>query len=98
MRVTEDARPVLGGEFLFKLKSSYGFPLEMAIDMAMNRENMAIDWVGLIEAARKNDWWDFQTYDVICHALEDAGVDADTQEGIKSRFKRYVTVNKHPNL
>jgi ribosomal protein L19 len=44
--------------------------------------------VDFIEAARKNKRWDFQTIEVITHALEDAQV--ESKEEIINRAKLYM--------
>lgn len=59
---------------------------------------MVIDWVGFIETARKNSWWDFQTYKLLVHALADAQIAPDKQKGSLDRFKLYVLKNPHPRM
>ena len=86
---------VFSGEKLFELKTTHGLPLDFVLARVMNELGMRVSWVDFIEAARKNGWWDFQTYDVMCHALVDAGIPRDTIEEIKKRFQLYVL--KHPH-
>jgi hypothetical protein len=89
---------IFDGKTLFKMKSEKGFPLDFALDRIINQEKKSVDWVSFIETARDNEWWDFQTYEVICHAMEDAGISAALQEGIRQRFKLYVLANPHPKM
>ena len=87
---------LFAGHKLFELKSSQGLPLDFAIDRIINDAGMRVEWPSFIEAARKNKWWDYQTYEALCHALEDAGVDKNVQEGIRRGFQKYVLANPHP--
>lgn len=88
---------IFPGKELFELKATYGLPLEIAIEEIHNK-NGIIEWPGFIEEARKNEWWDFKTYDVIKYALEDAGIDKKTREEILKRFKIYVLKYPHPKM
>jgi alanyl-tRNA synthetase len=81
-------RTVFNGAKLFELKATHGFPLDFALDRIINEKGMPISWVDFIEAARKNKWWDFQTIEVITHALEDAQV--ASKEEIINRAKLYM--------
>lgn len=96
--LTEDMKQMFRGDVLFDLKCTHGFPLDFALDRIINDEGMAVDWVAFIEAARKNNWWDYQTYDVLCHAMEDAAVPREMQAEIRLRFQRYVMANEHPKM
>lgn len=96
--VTEDMRQMFRGDILFDLKCTHGFPLDFALDRIINDEGMAVDWVAFIEAARKNNWWDYQTYEVICHAMEDASIPREMQAEILLRFKLYVMAKVHPKM
>lgn len=96
--VTTEGKLVFRGDVLFELKATHGFPVEFALDMIMNKHNIAVDWVGFIEAARKNEWWDFQTYEFIQHALVDAEIPLEEREQIILRFKWYVLQNEHPKM
>jgi alanyl-tRNA synthetase len=82
---------VFNGAKLFELKTTHGFPLDFALDRIINDAGMSVSWVGFIEAARKNKWWDFRTIEVIAHALEDAQVSA--KEEIINRAKLYMMKN-----
>lgn len=95
---TEDFKPLFRGDVLFELKDTHGFPLDFALDRIMSTEKMAVDWVAFIEAARARGWWDFQTYDVISHALVDAQIPRPTSAAILDRFKRYALSNPHPKM
>ena len=81
------------GDVLFELKATHGFPLDFALDLILVGERLVISWVPFIEAARKNGWWDFQTYQVLCHAMEQAQLPLEMQAGIKARFQIYVLEN-----
>lgn len=89
---------LFSGARLFALKDSRGFPLEIALDRIINDEGMTVEWSGFIEAARANGWWDFQTYEVMQHALQDAGVDRAQVEQILARARLYIMVNTHPAM
>ena len=79
---------MFNGAKLFELKATHGFPLDFALDRIINEKGMPVSWVDFIEAARKNKWWDFQTIEVITHALEDAQV--ASKEEIINRAKLYM--------
>lgn len=96
--LTEDMKQMFRGDVLFDLKCTHGFPLDFALDRIINDEGMAVDWVAFIEAARKNNWWDYQTYEVICHAMEDASIPREMQAEILLRFRLYVMANEHPKM
>lgn len=95
-------RPLAGkifdGKLLFELKTVKGFPLELALDKIINEHHKAVDWPAFIDTARTNKWWDFQIYEVVCHAMEDAGLSRDMQVEIKSRFRLYMLANPHPAM
>jgi hypothetical protein len=93
--ITVDGKIMFRGDVLFELKATHGFPLDFALDSIINDKGMAVNWPEFIETARKNQWWDFQTYDVILHAMEDAQIPKDIYNGIKYGFQRYVM--KYPN-
>lgn len=86
------------GAKLFELKNTHGLPFDFILDRVMNQLGMMVSWVEFIETARKNGWWDFQTYDAICHALADAEIPRDTIEEIKKRFQFYVLKHPHPMM
>lgn len=94
--VTEDGKKMFRGDVLFELKATHGFPLDFALDRIISQEGMAVDWVAFIEAARKNKWWDFQTYEAIDHAMVDAMITKDSRKAILDRFKLYVLRVPHP--
>lgn len=62
---------VFPGERLFQLKATYGLPLEDAVMKVLN-EGLTINWTGFVDEARKNQWWDFQTLEVITQVLTDS--------------------------
>lgn len=92
------ATAMFDGQKLFDLKTVHGFPLDFALDKIINQKKRVVCWPQFIKAARKNNWWDFQTYEVICHAMADAEIPKDIQEGFKQGFQRYVLAHPHPKL
>jgi hypothetical protein len=86
------------GATLFGLKATHGLPLGFALDRIINTAGVAVEWPSFIEAARKNGWWDYQTYEVLCHGLEDGDIPKDVQAGIRSGFQRYVLAHPHPSM
>ena len=88
--LTVDDKVMFRGDVLFEMKATHGFPLDFSLDKIINERGYAVDWVAFIETARRNKWWDFQTYEVICHAMEDAMLPKTMQAEIKVRFKAYV--------
>ena len=97
-RFTVDGKPLFPGDLLFDLKATHGLPLEFALDKIIVQEGCAVDWVGFIEAARRNDWWDFRTYETVCHGMADAQLSEDMQQGIRHGFQRYVLSCPHPKM
>ena len=96
--LTDDMKVMFRGDVLFELKSTHGLPIEMVLDRIINECGMAVDWVAFIEAARRNGWWDFQTYDVIRYGMEDAGLPREMQSAIIERFQLYVLAYPHPMM
>jgi len=90
-------KPVFPGSTLFKLKDTYGVPVEMTLD-EIRKLGYNVDWVGFIEEARNCNWWDFQIYDLLSHALVDAEYSKSDQNEILYRFKKYVVLNPHPKM
>lgn len=86
------------GARLFAMKDSRGFPLEFALDRIINDEGMVVEWPGFIDAARAAGWWDFQTIEVMTHALQDAGVDRAMADGIVQRAQLYMLSVAHPAM
>ena len=93
INITESGNKVFPGNVLFNFKATNGFPLDLAIHRIIAEAGLAIGWVDFIEAARSNKWYDFQTYEVITHALEDAMLPKPYIEGVKTRFQAYVLAN-----
>ena len=92
-----NGKHVFSGKTLFELKATYGLPIDFALELVKDA-NCVVDWVGFIDAARSNKWWDFQTLVVIGQVISDAGYTSDEQKAIIDRFKIYVTQNQHPEL
>ena len=86
-------RLLIRGEAVFKLKATHGLPLDFALDRIVNEGGHAIAWVGFVEEARRNGWWDFQTLQVIEEGMEDAQLPRDMQKAIKDRLKVYMLAN-----
>lgn len=64
-----------------------------ALDRIINERGLVVSWDKFIEAARRNGWWDFQTYDALSHAMIDAMLPREMQSAILDRFKLYVLRN-----
>lgn len=96
--LTDGGTAIFRGDVLFEMKATHGFPLDFALDRIINEKGFVVDWVAFIEAARRNKWWDFQTYEVICHAMEDAMLPKDMQAAIRERFQLYVLAYPHPMM
>lgn len=90
MRDADTTAWVFPGDQLFALKATHGFPLEMALSRIMVEERYPVSWGSFIEAARTNGWWDFQTYECIETALQDAEIPKETQEAILLRCRYYM--------
>jgi alanyl-tRNA synthetase len=95
---TIDGKLLFSGRTLFELRSTHGLPLDFALSRVITGLGMAVDWVGFIETARRNNWWDYQTYEVICHGMEDAGLPKEMQSAIRTRFQKYVLLHQHPKM
>lgn len=87
---------VVEGSFVFHLKATHGTPWDMVCENLIVDRGLRIDWVGFIEAARQNGWWDFQTIPAVENDLRDAGVPTEMVEAIIVRMKHYVLTHKHP--
>ena len=87
-------RYLVNGASVFNLKTRHGLPLDFALDRLINQGGHAIAWVGFVEEARRNGWWDFQTFQCIEEGMQDAQLPRDMQEAIKDRLKVYMLA--HP--
>ena len=87
-------RYLVSGARVFQLKATHGLPLDFTLDRIINQGGHAVAWVGFVEEARKNGWWDFQTFQVIEEGMEDAQLPRDMQQAIKDRLKVYMLA--HP--
>ena len=96
--LTEDGKPMFSGRLLFELKATHGVPLDFSLGRIIEDCALAVDWVEFIETARKNKWWDFQTYELLMHAMVDAALPEDFRRAVESRFKTYVVRNPHPMM
>ena len=95
---TTDGTPMVNGDWLFELKATHGLPLDIAIDEIINNYQYVINWPQFIEAARRNKWWDFKTFDEISYSLVDADIDKQTQKCILDRCKLYIMAHPHPMM
>ena len=86
------------GRRLFDLRVVHGLPLDMAIDRIVTDSRMLVDWECFVIRARECGWWDFPTYKVMKHALEDSGVCRDYAKSVIEWFKRFVVTNEHPAM
>lgn len=84
-----DDKLIFKGSDLFELKATHGFPLEVAIDTIFEN-NFLIDWTSFIDQARKNKWYDFQTYETICYALDESFLDKEFKQQVKLRLQAYI--------
>jgi len=80
---------MFSGRRLFDLKATHGLPLDFTLG-ALNDRDVDIDIDEFIEAARENQWWDFQTYDALRYAMLDAGFSREQQADNLHRFRNYV--------
>jgi cytochrome P450 len=87
---------MIDGALVFHLKATHGLPLDFIIDRSASEGG--IDWVGFAEEARLQGWWDFQTYDAIRYALQDAFLPKNEQQAVLNEFKRFVLSNPHPRM
>ena len=90
MNITTDGRRMFPGEVLFNLRSTRGLPLDFALDRIINERGLSVEWLGFVNAARRNGWKDYQTFTVIEHALQDAGLTAEMKQGITDGIRRYM--------
>jgi len=86
------------GAKLFQLKATHGIPLENSLDLLMNQQSLKIDWVGFIDEARKNEWWDFQIVEAVEQAMVEAVVERRVIEAILLRMRVYMLDNRHPAM
>lgn len=86
------------GAKLFQLKATHGMPLENSLDILLNQKRVRVDWVGFVEEARKNGWWDFQTLEAVENALVDATIPRTVTACILSGIKCYISRNRHPAM
>ena len=87
--LTEDDKPIFDGGKLFDLKATHGLPLDFAVDRIFER-GYVVGWPDFIEAARRNKWVDYQTYEAISHAVADAMLPKETQEGILAGCRLHI--------
>lgn len=88
-------RPLLRGSFLFDMKDTQGLPIDFALDALMER-GFSVEWPSFIDRARQAGWWDFQTYRVLRHALQDSSVPRGVRDAILEAFQRYTQAKPHP--
>jgi alanyl-tRNA synthetase len=84
------------GATLFELKATHGFPIEFALDRIIDAGFRSVDWPGFIEAARSNEWWDFQTMRVLEEALRDSMLTQSVKRAISDGCKNYILAHRHP--
>lgn len=89
---------IINGSIVFELKATYGIPFDIIFNRILNEEQLNIDWVNFIEAARNNKWWDFQIYNACKLGLSDSLVNKHVQEEILSRMRYYMLIKKHPMM
>jgi alanyl-tRNA synthetase len=89
---------IFPGAKLFQLKATHGMPLENALDILINQHSLKIDWVGFVDEARKNEWWDFQTLEAVENALIESTVNRDIVVNTVIGLKRYMLQQPHPAM
>ncbi len=89
--VTTDGKLLFNGKALFELIDTYGFPLDMAIEIIINEKYMAIDWPEFVEAARGNCWFDESIYKIIKGALSGAIIGDKYKNEIHMRIINYIS-------
>lgn len=87
-------RKLFPGETLFNLKATHGLPLDIALGRILITERIMISWDGYINEARRNNRWDFQIYEEIATALQDAVIPKGTARAILRRVRTYMM--RHP--
>ena len=93
---TERGAAVFPGALLFDMKDQHGLPLDFAID-AIITKGLRIDWAGMISRARACRWWDFQLYDAVSFAIDDAGLPRSVAAELKSDLRAAImAVQPHP--
>lgn len=86
------------GAKLFQLKATHGLPLENSLDILLNQKRVRVDWVGFVDEARKNEWWDFQTLEAVENALVDATIQRTVSACILNGLKFYMLQSPHPAM
>ena len=93
--MTDSMDGLFPGEYLFRLKSEMGLPLDFSVQRVLDQPNTHIEWVSFIDTARKNGWWDFQIYDTLVFLRNEMGKEhVDYFDQVIQRFKVYVM--NHP--
>lgn len=82
------------GSQLFRLKDTHGLPFEMALQLVVDR-GLTVEWCSLVDEARSQKWWDFQTYDLVKQALADIGMSRPEQHQILIRLQAYIMETLH---
>ncbi len=82
----------MDGAEIFKMKDTHGLPFSISFEQCENR-GLMIDWIGLLNAARKHGWWDFQTIEQIEEGFHDSRAWQDKRDEILNRLKIYIMAN-----
>lgn len=93
MNITPDGRSIFPGDEAFKLKAAHGVPLDFLLDIVINGAGIPVGWVGFVDEARRNGWWDYQTYESITHAMDEAGLPLEMKRGIQRGLQVYIMTN-----
>lgn len=88
---------IFPGKDVFRLKDEVGLPFAIAFGECVKNDLM-IDWVGLLEEARAKGWWDYQTIEAIDEAFADSQAWPDKRGEIMRRIRAYVVLRPHPGL
>ena len=91
--VTLDNKPCVKGEFVFDLKASHGFPLDFALAIIIDQKGYMVSWPGFVQEALKNNWYGYQIYEAIEHALVEAQINKALTQNILSGLREYMWYN-----
>ena len=76
----------IGGEFLFKLSDTHGFPIEIATEAILER-GMTINWLEYIKAAKAAGWKNRKIKEKIKSAMQDLIGHDEYKKGLLERLE-----------
>jgi hypothetical protein len=83
VELTVDGRPLVSGEFVFKLMDTHGVPLEILIDTIYDR-GMSVKWEEWILTALAHKWLVYQIMKRIEGSLRESFYFAKNEDAIQS--------------